>query len=102
MTDAWDWSEAKRRGRVVVEEPLRPKEMLAAHGMDRRHLCGDCRHYQHGSHRSADRCALSLRGSPRSIGYIWRRDWYACGAWQSRAVADGPETAEPGDQLRLL
>jgi hypothetical protein len=99
--DAWNWSEAERKGRVVIEQPLRPQQMLDAHGMDRTHRCGDCRHYVVGPTLWAGKCRLSLRGSPASAGYRWRGDWVSCGAFQTRVVVDEPEEAVPNAQLTL-
>lgn len=100
--DAWNWSTAQRRHTVLVEEPMRPREMLVEHGYDPKHLCGECRHYRHGGARQGDRCLLSLRGSPARIGYAWRPEWKSCGKWLRREVADDAATARAGDQLKLL
>ena len=102
MTDAWDWTEAKRRQQVLVEEPMRPREMLDEHGYDPKHLCGDCRHFVAGGAGRGNRCLLSLRGSPPRIGWAWKAEWKSCGRWLTREVADDAAAAKAGDQLRLM
>lgn len=100
--DAWSWPEHRRRDRVTVEAPLRPRDMLAAHGYDAAHRCGDCRSYLLGKTSAAGRCLRSLRGGPPSAGYRWQAAWAACGAWQARVVADRSARPPTGAQLMLL
>jgi hypothetical protein len=100
--DAWSWPEQQRRAGVILEEPMRPRDMLDEFGYDARHLCGECRHFQLAGNGIGNRCLLSLRGSPARLGYTWRADWKSCGRWLRAEVADDPARARPGDQLRLM
>lgn len=89
--DAWDWPERERR-RVAAQPILRPRDMLAQHGLRPDRRCGDCTAFIPARKGQSPRCGRSLQGNPERAGIPWYADWRACGAF---TVAREPAPAAP-------
>lgn len=92
VRDAWEWPEQERR-RHTPRSVLRPRDMLAMHGLRPDRRCGDCLSFIPARQGQTARCRRSLQGNPERAGIPWYAEWRACGAFTvgRQPIQTGPE-----------